>query len=65
MPAAPDSLEDLCKDCAPTFAAFLEQMAAHNKEQIEELNGKLVCPTCGKVHEYRYDERAKKILRKS
>jgi hypothetical protein len=50
-----DSLDDLCKDCGPTFTAFLEQMAAHNKEQkeqMEELQPKVVCPTCGKVHAY-------------
>lgn len=47
-----ETLDDLCKDCGPTFTAFLEQMAAHNKEQISELNAKVVCPTCGKVHEY-------------
>lgn len=50
-----ETVEDLCKDCGPTFTAFLEQMAARNKEQIEELQPKVVCPTCGKVHEYKYD----------
>ena len=51
-----ETTEDLCKDCAPTFAAFLEQMAAHNKEQMAELNPpKIVCPTCGKVHEFKPD----------
>jgi predicted RNA-binding Zn-ribbon protein involved in translation (DUF1610 family) len=44
---------ELCKDCGPTFAAFLEQMAARNKEQMAELNPQSVpCPTCGKVHVY-------------
>ena len=49
-----DTTDGLCKDCGPTFTAFLEQMAAHNKEQMTELNPKVVCPTCGKVHEYTF-----------
>ena len=32
-----ETIDDLCKDCGPTLTAFLEQMAAHNKEQIGEL----------------------------
>jgi len=44
---------DLCKDCGPTFRAFLEGMAGHNQEQME-LNAKVTCPTCGKVHEYTF-----------
>ena len=32
-----ETLDELCKDCGPTFAAFLEEMAAHNKETAEEL----------------------------
>jgi RNase P subunit RPR2 len=46
--------EPLCKDCEPTFQAFLEEMAAHNAEQMAELNPnpKVTCPTCGKIHEY-------------
>jgi uncharacterized Zn finger protein len=51
-----ETLEDLCKDCGPTFTAFLERMAAHNKEQVEELQPKVVCPTCGKVHEFKYND---------
>ncbi len=47
-----ETIDGLCKDCGPTFTAFLEQMAAHNKEQMTELNPKVVCPSCGKVHEY-------------
>jgi hypothetical protein len=47
-----ETLGELCKDCDPTFAAFLEEMAAHNKETKDELGGKVVCPTCGKVHQY-------------
>ncbi len=50
-----ETIDDLCKDCGPTLTAFLEQMAAHNKEQIGELKPKVVCPTCGKVHEYKYE----------
>jgi hypothetical protein len=51
-----ETSNDRCKDCAPTFAAFLEQMAAHNKEQLAELNApEVVCPTCGKVHKYTSD----------
>jgi hypothetical protein len=46
--------DDLCKDCGPTFTAFLEQMAEHNKEQVAELGAKVICPTCGKVHEYTF-----------
>jgi hypothetical protein len=56
-----ETLEQSCKDCGPTFTAFLEEMAAHNKETKEELGketkeelaARVVCPTCGKVHEYR------------
>ncbi len=50
------TLDELCKDCGPTFTAFLEEMAAHNKETKDELEAKVVCPTCGKVHEYRPQE---------
>lgn len=46
--------DDLCKDCGPTFTVFLEQMAAHNKEQMPELSPKVTCPTCGKIHEYTF-----------
>ncbi len=49
-----ENTDDLCKDCGPTFKAFLEQMAAHNKEQVAELNPKVTCLTCGKVHEYTF-----------
>lgn len=49
-----EQTDDLCKDCGPTFSAFLEQMAAHNKEQLAELKPKVTCPTCGKVHEYTF-----------
>ncbi len=52
-----ETLDDLCKDCGPTLTAFLEEMAAHNKEQNEQItegNPKVVCPTCGKVHEYTF-----------
>ena len=38
----------------PENAAFYSTML-RNKEQIEELQPKVVCPTCGKVHEYKYD----------
>jgi hypothetical protein len=41
--------DDACKDCEPTFKAFLQEMAEHNKEVIQ---GKFTCPTCGKVREY-------------
>jgi hypothetical protein len=54
--------DNICKDCGPTFTAFLEEMAAHNKEtkeQLEETNPKVVCPTCGKVHEYTPDAATK------
>ena len=54
-----ETIDDLCKDCGPTFTAFLEKMAAHNKEQIGELTPKVVCPTCGKVHEYTYPSGSK------
>jgi uncharacterized Zn finger protein len=49
-----ENTDELCKDCGPTFAAFLERMAEHNKEQIAERNAKVACPTCGKVHEYTF-----------
>jgi len=44
--------DTLCQDCDATFAAFLEQMAEHNAEQMAELNRQVVCPTCGKIHQY-------------
>ena len=52
-----EKIKDLCKDCGPTVAAFLERMAAHNLEQMTDRkpmdrNPKVTCPTCGKVHEY-------------
>ena len=46
-----EDTDDLCKDCGPTVKAFLEQMAEHNQEQMAEYTAKVVCPTCGKVHE--------------
>jgi hypothetical protein len=49
-----ENSDDLCKDCGPTFTAFLEGMADHNKEQMAGLNAKVTCPTCGKVHEYTF-----------
>ena len=57
-----DNLDDLCKDCGPTFTAFLERMAAHNKEQKEQMEEpKIVCPTCGKVHAYSFPPATKAI----
>ena len=46
-----ENTDDLCKDCGPTFTAFLEGMAAHNKGQME-LQAKVACPTCRKIEEY-------------
>ncbi len=48
-----ENTDDLCKDCGPTFTAFLEEMADKNKEQMAE-HAKFTCPTCGKVHEYTF-----------
>jgi RNase P subunit RPR2 len=50
---ADENTDDLCKDCGPTLTAFLEGMADHNKEQMEQ-NAKVTCPTCGRVHEYKF-----------
>jgi RNase P subunit RPR2 len=50
---ADENTDDLCKDCRPALTDFLEEMADQNKEQIE-LNAKVTCPTCGKVHEYAF-----------
>ena len=47
-----ENIDDLNKDNCPTFAAFLEKMAAHNAEQLAEFNPNAVCPTCGKIHDY-------------
>jgi uncharacterized protein with PIN domain len=48
-----EKTDELCNECEPTFLAFLEQMAAHNLEQVRELNPRsVVCPKCGRVHEY-------------
>jgi transposase-like protein len=48
-----ENTDDLCKDCGPTFTAFLEGMADHNQEQMAE-HARFTCPTCGKVHEYTF-----------
>jgi uncharacterized Zn finger protein len=48
-----ENTTDLCKDCGPTFTAFLEEMADKNKEQMAE-HAKVTCPTCGKVHEFTF-----------
>jgi hypothetical protein len=48
-----ENTDDLCKDCGPTFTAFLEGMADHNKEQME-LKAKVARPTCRKVDEYTF-----------
>jgi len=45
-----ENTADLCKDCGPTFTAFLEGMAGHNQEQME-LNAQVTCSICGTVHE--------------
>jgi hypothetical protein len=50
---ADENTDDLCKDCGPALTAFLEGMADQNKEQME-LNTKVACPTCRKVHEYTF-----------
>ena len=50
---ADENTDNLCKDCGPTFTAFLEGMADHNKEQME-LNAKVACPTCRKVEKYTF-----------
>jgi Fe2+ or Zn2+ uptake regulation protein len=57
-----EKVEEICKECGPTFQAFLEQMAAHNKEQMAELGAhpNFICPTCGKIHEYP-DEKATRV----
>ena len=55
---ADGSNDDFCKDCDPTLAAFLEKIASHNKQQIE-LNAKVTCPTCGRIHEYRFPNATK------
>jgi len=39
-----ENTDDLCKDCGPTFTAFLEEMADHNKEQMAEMAAKFTCP---------------------
>lgn len=43
-----ENTDDLCKNCGPTVTAFLEGMAAHNKEQME-LKAKIACPTYREV----------------
>jgi hypothetical protein len=49
---ADENTDDLCRTAVP-LTAFLEGMADQNKEQME-LNTKVTCPTCGKVHEYTF-----------
>ena len=60
MTMSDENIEDLNKDNCPTFAAFLEKMAAHNAEQLAEFNPDAVCPTCGKVHDYSFPYAAKR-----
>src|SRR6266478_2070362 len=55
-----ETIDDLNKDNCPTFAAFLEKMAAHNAEQLAEFNPDAVCPSCGKVHDYSFPYAAKR-----
>jgi hypothetical protein len=50
---AHENTADLCKDCGPTFTAFLVRMADHNKEQME-LNAKVARSTCRKVEGYTF-----------
>jgi hypothetical protein len=52
LESLPNEDGDLNKDECPTFAAFLEQMAARNAEILAEFNPEAVCATCGKVHHY-------------
>jgi ribosomal protein S27E len=40
-----EKIDALCKDCGQEFSAFLQQMEAHNAKVV-------VCPSCGKVHDY-------------
>ena len=39
-----DKIDLLCNHCGQAFSAFLHQM--------EEHNAKVVCPSCGKPHDY-------------
>jgi uncharacterized Zn finger protein len=38
-------VDTLCKNCGQAFSAFLHQMEEHNAKVV-------VCPACGKVHDY-------------
>jgi uncharacterized Zn finger protein len=38
-------IDALCNGCGQTFSAFLQQMEQHNAKVV-------VCPSCGKVHDY-------------
>jgi uncharacterized Zn finger protein len=40
-----EKIDALCKDCGQEFSAFLQQMEAQNAKVV-------VCPSCGKVHDY-------------
>jgi hypothetical protein len=53
-----ENIDDHCRDCGPTFTAFLEEMADNNKEQMAE-HAKVTCPTCRKVHKYTFPDAPK------
>jgi hypothetical protein len=40
-----EKIDALCNDCGEAFSAFLQQMEEHNAKVV-------VCPKCGKVHDY-------------
>jgi len=48
-----DQIDLLCKHCGQTFSAFLHEMADHN--------AKVVCPNCGKSHEFSRPKAAKPV----
>jgi uncharacterized Zn finger protein len=59
LPAASSTqkIEPLCNDCGEAFSDFLQQMEEHNAKVV-------VCPKCGKVHDYTPTKAGKTPARK-
>ena len=47
------TIDALCNHCGQTFSAFLHQMQEQNAKVV-------VCPSCGKVHDFSHPAKAVK-----
>ena len=48
-----EKIDALCEGCGQEFSEFLKQMEEHNAKVV-------VCPKCGKVHDYSHPAKAEK-----